>query len=328
MKNIISKISKGILLLALTIPTNSCKDFMEVQPVSQYNVAQVFGDVSNATTALIGVYDELMGDNGYGIRVSQYYPFDSDEMMCSGALDNGRRGIARYQLLLTNAEIRNPFLQMYRGIEKANLCIEQIPQMAQYTKGTVKDAPQVGYRDEERVAPASVTETFFAGKFFIDNQRWQGVPFYLRTGKCLSKQTSVIVVQFKNTRHTIFKEDCNANRLIISIQPDNEISLWFESKVPGLEMKLQNVEMDFTYRESYTEQLPEAYETLLLDAMEGDASLFMRNDQVETAWKIVMPIINTWQKQKKADIKFYAAGSDGPKAADDLLKKDGRKWYL
>jgi starch-binding outer membrane protein, SusD/RagB family len=139
MKNIISKISKGILLLALVIPTNSCKDFMEVQPVSQYSVAQVFGDVSNATAALIGVYDELMGDNGYGIRISQYYPFDSDEMMCSGALDNGRRGIARYQLLLTNAEIRNPLLQLYRGIEKANLCIEQIPQMAQYSKGTAAE---------------------------------------------------------------------------------------------------------------------------------------------------------------------------------------------
>jgi glucose-6-phosphate 1-dehydrogenase len=227
------------------------------------------------------------------------------------------------------AEIRNKKLAVLKAIRPfAKTTTARNIIRAQYTKGKVKNVPQVGYREEEHVAPGSVTETYFAGKFFIDNQRWYGVPFYLRTGKCLSKQTSVIVVQFKNTPQKIFKSDCNPNRLIISIQPDNEISLWFESKVPGLEMKLKNVEMDFTYRESYAEQLPEAYEALLLDAMEGDASLFMRNDQVETAWKIVMPIINNWKKQKKADLKFYAAGTDGPKAADDLLKKDGRKWYL
>ena len=227
------------------------------------------------------------------------------------------------------AEIRNKkvaALKAIRAFTKTTVTKNVI--RAQYIKGTVKGVKQVAYREEDHVAPGSITETYFAGKFFIDNQRWQNVPFYLRTGKCLSKQTSVIVVQFKDTPHTICKGDSKPNKLIISIQPDNEITLWFESKVPGLEMKLQNVEMDFTYRESYKEQLPEAYEALLLDAMEGDASLFMRNDQVETAWKIVMPIINNWQKQKKADLKFYAAGSDGPKAADDLIKKDGRKWYL
>jgi glucose-6-phosphate 1-dehydrogenase len=230
---------------------------------------------------------------------------------------------------LNAAEIRNKKLAVLKAIRPfTKTTVTKNVIRAQYTKGTVKDVKQVAYRNEENVAPASVTETYFAGKFFIDNECWQGVPFYLRTGKCLSKQTSLIVVQFKNTGHRIFKDDCNANRLIISIQPDNEISLWFESKVPGLEMKLQNVEMDFTYRESYTEQLPEAYETLLMDAMEGDASLFMRNDQVETAWKIVMPIITNWQKQTKPNLKFYAAGSSGPKAADEFIKKDGRKWYL
>jgi glucose-6-phosphate 1-dehydrogenase len=226
-------------------------------------------------------------------------------------------------------EIRNKKLAALKAIRPfTNALATKNIIRAQYTKGTVKGTEQVSYREEEKVAKGSVTETFFAGKFFIDNQRWQGVPFYLRTGKCLSKQTSVIVVQFKDTPHTICKGDKNPNKLIISIQPDNEISLWFESKVPGLEMKLQNVEMDFTYRESYAEQLPEAYEALLLDAMEGDASLFMRNDQVETAWKIVMPIINNWQKQKNTNLKFYAAGTDGPKASEDLLKKDGRKWYI
>jgi hypothetical protein len=139
MKKNISNIIKSVFLVAFMLTANSCRDFMEVQPVSQYNVSQVFSDVSNATAALIGVYDELMGDNGYGIRISQYYPFDSDEMICTGALDNGRRGIARYQLLLSNAEIRNPFLQLYRGVEKANLCIEQIPLMDKYTKGTAAE---------------------------------------------------------------------------------------------------------------------------------------------------------------------------------------------
>jgi hypothetical protein len=116
-----------------------CKKYTEVDPVSQYSIEQAFSDVSNATTALIGVYDELQGDNGYGIRISMYYPYDSDEGIVSGNIDNGRRGVGRYQLLLTNSEIANPFRQLYRGIEKANLCIEQIPMMKQYTSGTVAE---------------------------------------------------------------------------------------------------------------------------------------------------------------------------------------------
>lgn len=116
-----------------------CKKYTEVEPVSQYSVPQAFSDVSNATTALVGVYDELQGDNGYGIRISMYYPYDSDEGIVSGNIDNGRRGVGRYQLLLTNSEIANPFRQLYRGVEKANLCIEQIPLMPQYTSGSATD---------------------------------------------------------------------------------------------------------------------------------------------------------------------------------------------
>ncbi len=230
---------------------------------------------------------------------------------------------------LNAAEIRNKKLQVLKALKPFNSkSITKNIVRGQYTAGNINGVKQAAYHNEENVAPLSFTETYFAGKFFIDNERWKNIPFYLRTGKCLSTQASLIVIQFKNTPHKIFKDDCNPNRLVIAIQPDNEISLWFESKVPGLEMKLKNVEMDFTYRESYTEQLPEAYEALLLDAMAGDASLFMRNDQVEMAWKIVMPIITTWQKQKKTGLKFYPAGSTGPKAADDLIQKDGRKWYL
>jgi len=198
---------------------------------------------------------------------------------------------------------------------------------AQYSEGKIKDVDQVAYRNEDKVAPDSMTETFFAGKFFVDNERWRNVPFYLRTGKCMTRQNSIISIQFKDTPHKIFKEDVNPNRLVFVIQPDNSISLFFECKVPGLEMRLKNVEMDFTYRENYDEQIPEAYEALLLDAMEGDASLFMRKDQVEAAWKVVMPIINEWQKLPRSSMKFYPAGAMGPKLADDLLKKDGREWY-
>ncbi len=121
----------------------SCKKYTEVEPVSQYSIPQAFADISNATTAVIGAYDELQGDNGYGIRINMYYPYDSDEGIVSGNLDNGRRGVGRYQLLLTNAEISNPFRQLYRGVEKANLCIEQIPLMNLYTNGTDAEKAQL-----------------------------------------------------------------------------------------------------------------------------------------------------------------------------------------
>jgi starch-binding outer membrane protein, SusD/RagB family len=128
----------AITFLGLAV-VSSCKKFTEVQPVSQFSIAETFSDVSNATTALIGVYDELQGDNGYGIRISMYYPYDTDEGIVAGNLDNGRRGVGRYQLLLSNAEIANPFRQLYRGLEKANLCIEQIPLMKQYASGTTTE---------------------------------------------------------------------------------------------------------------------------------------------------------------------------------------------
>ena len=144
MKNIFKKITILSLSLSLTgVAISGCKDFLEVQPKSQISISDAFSNVPNATNAVIGVYDELMGDNGYGIRINMYYPYDSDEIIVSGNIDNGRRGIGRYQLLLTNAELRNPFLQLYRGIEKANLCIEQIPLMAAYTNGSDADKKEL-----------------------------------------------------------------------------------------------------------------------------------------------------------------------------------------
>jgi starch-binding outer membrane protein, SusD/RagB family len=143
MNNKIFFFKPAAAVLAASLLFTGCKKYTEVEPVSQYSVSQVFSDVSNATTALIGVYDELQGDNGYGIRISMYYPYDSDEGIVSGNIDNGRRGVGRYQLLLTNAEITNPFRQLYRGVEKANLCIEQIPQMAQYNSGSATEQAQL-----------------------------------------------------------------------------------------------------------------------------------------------------------------------------------------
>jgi starch-binding outer membrane protein, SusD/RagB family len=136
MKNKFYQSITAVVLLTTTMSVIGCKKYTEVEPVSQYSVSQAFSDVSNAFSAIVGAYDELQGDNGYGIRINMYYPYDSDEGIVSGGIDNGRRGVGRYQLLLTNAELTNPFRQLYRGVEKANLCIEQIPQMALYNSGT------------------------------------------------------------------------------------------------------------------------------------------------------------------------------------------------
>jgi len=197
----------------------------------------------------------------------------------------------------------------------------------QYTAGMVNQEPRPAYRNEDQVPSGSNTETFVAAKFFIDNKRWNAVPFFLGTGKSLPKQTSVIVIQFKDSPNKIFKDDITPNRLIISIQPELEICLLFESKVPGLEMKLQPVNMDFTYQEGQSETIPEAYEALLLDVMEGDATLFMRADQVDAAWKVVMPILDAWKKYPAKQLHFYEAGTWGPTAARELVKPYAKEWF-
>ncbi len=197
---------------------------------------------------------------------------------------------------------------------------------AQYTAGDEQNTTQPAYRNEAHVAPDSNTETFVAAKLFIDNKRWKNVPFFLRTGKLLQRQSSVIIIQFKDSPHKIFKDDIVPNRLIISIQPELEISLLFESKTPGLEMKLTPVEMDFMYKDAYSDAIPEAYETLLLDVLEGDATLFMRADQVEAAWKVVMPVIDAWKKQPRKQLLSYMPGSWGPPAATKLLKPYAKEW--
>jgi len=188
-----------------------------------------------------------------------------------------------------------------------------------------------GYREEPKVNPESNTETFAAIKFFVDNWRWQGVPFYVRTGKRLHQSASVITIQFKDVPHFVFPKEANEswqqNRLIISIQPEMSIRLQVQAKRPGLDMYLNSVDMVFDYKGTYTEQAPEAYETLLLDTMLGDQTLFMRGDQVETAWELIMPILNAWQGRKSLNFPNYSADSWGPEIAEALIARDGFHWF-
>ena len=231
----------------------------------------------------------------------------------------------------TADEVRNKKCDVLNAIRPFTK--ENIPQNVvggQYGPGFLKNKKQVAYRKEADVNPESLMETFVAAKFFVDNWRWQEVPFYLRTGKALPKTTSIIAVQFKPVPHKLFPaeavESLQSNRLIISIQPEMEITLLFHAKQPGLKLKISPVEMDFTYRESYKDQAPEAYETLLLDVLEGEATLFMRADQVEAAWRVVMPILDFWKEHPCTGFPNYAAGSWGPEEAEGLIAKDGFQW--
>jgi glucose-6-phosphate 1-dehydrogenase len=199
----------------------------------------------------------------------------------------------------------------------------------QYGPGWVSAKPVTGYRGEPNVDPASETETFIAARLTIDDWRWSGVPFYLRMGKRLPKRATEIAIQFKEVPHQLFRDsasDPEPNLLAMRIQPDEGIMLRFGAKVPGLGVDIRNVTMDFTYGSAFQTDSPDAYETLILDAMLGDASLFTRADEVEQAWAIVDPVIATWADEPAPDFPSYEAGTWGPEAADDLLAREGRRW--
>ena len=186
-----------------------------------------------------------------------------------------------------------------------------------------------GYHDEEGVKPDSRTPTYAAIKLQIDNWRWQGVPFYLRSGKCLKEKLSQITIEFKKPPHLLFpaaEGELTPNMLVLYLQPDEGIHWRFEAKVPDTVSELRSVDMEFHYADAFGKtNLPDAYERLLLDVLNGDASLFTRADEVETAWALIDPIIEAWESQKKPPA-FYEPGSWGPKEADELLAKDRRKW--
>ena len=202
----------------------------------------------------------------------------------------------------------------------------------QYGKGKAGDQEVSGYREENGVSSDSQTETFVAIKLFVDNWRWQDVPFYIRTGKRLAQQSSEIVIQFRSVPHQSFPKDASIDwqsaRIIITIQPDEGIVLRFQAKEPGPKVLLKQVDMRFKYRESFSGPFPDAYETLLWDIMQNDATLFMRDDQVEAAWRILMPVLEEWEEKKQTNFPNYPAGSWGPEAAEKLLSLQGHHWLL
>ena len=188
-----------------------------------------------------------------------------------------------------------------------------------------------GYRQEEGVSPDSMTPTYGAVRLYVDNWRWQGVPFYLRSGKCLKEKLSQVTIQFKKPPHLLFPSTdggMTPNMLVLYLQPDEGVHWRFEAKVPDTVAKLRSVDMEFHYEDSFGKTaLPDAYERLLLDTLTGDASLFTRADEVETAWGIIDPIIHAWEADKQP-LAFYEPGSWGPKEADELLARDGHSWSM
>jgi glucose-6-phosphate 1-dehydrogenase len=201
---------------------------------------------------------------------------------------------------------------------------------ARYVAGLMGDKRTLGYRDEEGVAPDSHTETYVAMKLMIDNWRWAGVPFYLRHGKRLPKRVTEVAATYNRPPLSLFRDDTGEvlepNTIIIRVQPDEGIELKFGAKAPGPAMDLRTVQMDFTYGEAFGSEPPEAYERLLLDAMLGDHTLFTRKDEVEAAWALLSPILETWQNYAGDGMAIYEAGTWGPPAADALMAADGRKW--
>jgi glucose-6-phosphate 1-dehydrogenase len=225
-------------------------------------------------------------------------------------------------------EIRNKKVDVLNAIRK--ITKEEVNSFAvrgQYGEGWMKGQKVPGYKQEKSVDPNSSVETFAAVKFYIDNWRWQGVPFYVRTGKRMNQKTTNITIQFKTAPNYAFPpeaaETWRANRLTISIQPEMEVRLRFQAKRPGQSMNLDPVDMIFSSESAHE---PEAYETLLLDVMEGNPTLFMRADQVEAAWKIVMPILETWESRPPVDFPNYTPDAWGPEDAEALIARDGHNW--
>jgi glucose-6-phosphate 1-dehydrogenase len=200
----------------------------------------------------------------------------------------------------------------------------------QYGAGVIGDAERKAYVQEDGVDPRSVTETFVAMRLGIDNWRWAGVPFYLRTGKSMTRRTTEIAIQFKNVPFALFRgtavDTLSPNVLALQIQPDEGASLQFSAKQPGPEIQLGPVRMNFRYSDYFRSAPATGYETLVYDCMIGDAMLFPRADSVEAGWAIVQPIVDLWQDSREIPLALYTAGSSGPDSADELLWRSGRQW--
>jgi len=200
----------------------------------------------------------------------------------------------------------------------------------QYDAGAIAGTAVRAYRAEDNVAKDSTVETYTAMRLMIDNWRWAGVPFYLRTGKRLTVRSTEIAIRFKRAPHALFREtavdELDADWLILRVQPDEGIRLRFNAKRPGPAMALESVAMEFKYKDYFKQAPAVGYETLIYDCLIGDATLFQRADQVEAAWALVEPVLKGWANTTPRHFPNYGAGSEGPSAANDLLAKDGRSW--
>ena len=229
------------------------------------------------------------------------------------------------------SSIRNETLKVFQSLRPlSEHDLQHNVIRGQYSAATARGKQMLGYREEEGVDANSRTETYVAMKYFIDNWRWGGVPFYIRTGKCLPTRVSEVVIHFKPTPHALFvdnKDFCNTgNQLVIRIQPDEGILLKFGMKIPGAGFEVKNVNMDFHYSDLQQTYVPSAYERLLLDAMLGDATLYARGDAVEAAWEFVQPVLDYWKNDQETRLYGYPAGSWGPDVADQLFEDPGITW--
>jgi glucose-6-phosphate 1-dehydrogenase len=225
--------------------------------------------------------------------------------------------------------LRDEKVKVLRAIRTSQSDLATEIVRGQYGPGWVAATQVPGYRQEKDVDPESETETFVAARLTIDDWRWAGVPFYVRTGKRMPKRATEIAIRFREVPHRLFRDagaDPDPNLLAIRIQPDEGIMLRFGAKVPGLGLDVRSVTMDFTYGSAFSVDSPDAYETLILDALQGDASLFTRADEVEEAWGIVDPFIEYWASGDAPAFPDYEAGTWGPPAGDELLEREGRRW--
>jgi glucose-6-phosphate 1-dehydrogenase len=270
-------------------------------------------------------------DLGVGTRAGYY-----DE---SGCLRDMIQNHTTQLLALTAMEppgsfdaeaLRNEKVKVLKAIEPINLGPDADMARAQYAAGMIGGKQVPGYLEEQGIPKTSATETFAALRLSINNWRWQGVPFYLRSGKRLPRRVSEIAIQFKKAPGTIFpqKEGFNlaANTLSFQIQPDEGLSLILNAKVPGLDTRTQPVKMSFRYATTFGSNTPEAYERLVLDAMIGDGTLFIRGDEAEESWKLYTPVLKFWESEGTKGMESYTAGSWGPEGANKLLTSRGHVW--
>jgi glucose-6-phosphate 1-dehydrogenase len=227
--------------------------------------------------------------------------------------------------------VRDEKCKVLKSIHTINASeVDRFAVRGQYGEGRIDGGPVIGYRNEPGVVPQSQTETFAALKLSIDNWRWQGVPFYLRSGKRLAKKATEVAIQFKEVPHLLFKpllsEEIQPNMLVLCVQPSEGISLTFQAKRPGPKLCMCTVTMDFNYRSAFQVPSPDAYERLLLDCLAGDPMLFSREDWIDGSWSILAPVLDRWEKGPTASFPNYPSGSWGPKEADELIERDGRRW--